>query len=98
MPYTPAFFASTANALATRASATSMPKAFAAVSYARFKSASPARMPIASPYTACVVFFPRLYSSLSMAGRSSCTSEYVCIISIAAINGSITALLPPNIW
>ena len=27
---------------------------------------------------------------------TSCTSEYVCIISIAAINGSITFDFPPN--
>ena len=34
---------------------------------------------------------------VSRAGRSSWTREWVWIISIAAINGSITRLCPPNI-
>ena len=37
---------------------------------------------MASPYTDQVVFLPRRYSSLSMAGRSSCTSEYVWLLKL----------------
>ncbi len=42
---------------------------------ASVRSASPARMAVASPYTLWFVGFPRRKSSLSMAGRSSCMRE-----------------------
>ena len=49
---------------------------------------SPARIAVASPNFLCVVGFPRRKSSSSIAGRSSCTSEYACIISTATAQGN----------
>ena len=42
---------------------------------ASVKSASPTSTPFASPYFLCTESLPRLKSSSSMQGRSSCTSE-----------------------
>ena len=69
------FFARTASALAALVLSASVSKTFRAVSKAKFNKPSPARIAMASPYTTCVVFLPLRYSSLSIAGRSSCTSE-----------------------
>ncbi len=47
----------------------------AMISKARVRRLSPARMAVASSNAICTVGLPRLRSSSSMAGRSSCTSE-----------------------
>jgi len=59
---------------------------------ASVRSASPASIATASPNTLWQVGLPRLISSLSMLGRSSCMSEYVCIISMEQASGSRSSL------
>jgi len=59
-------------------------------------SASPARIATSSPKTLWLVGTPRRIASLSMAGRSSCTSDAVCAISMATAAGIATSAEPPN--
>ena len=54
------------------------------ISNANDCKASPTRIAVASFHFLCTVGFPLRKSSLSIAGKSSCTSEYECIHSIAA--------------
>src|SRR5262249_19381173 len=78
IPAAPAARARRATSSARRGSGPEASRAKASV-----RSASPARMAIASPYTTWLVGRPRRSESSSIAGRSSCTRLYVWMYSSA---------------
>ena len=95
MPRQPAA-AARSRTMRTRVAA-STPWAPANVSKANACSESPTRIAVASSKATWQASRPRRRSSSSMAGRSSCTSEYAWISSTATAAGKASATEPPKV-